>query len=234
MRVACDRAGSLVPEKVDRGGSEQLYWRRAIDRSSELTEGEMTSKRLFVRVLTGLAVALGATATISTGPSDALAQRFFCGRDTNSRYGEVPASIARTARGDVPMIHWVSNWIKDPRWTPQARCEDVSRRFQRYYDNGMLKYMRTGEFKDYPVICVASRKGGSCREQDVLVTLERGSDAKDVLKQMMDLRIQIRGPLELSNDLLFYEDGEAYIDIDVFLNRATVQETPSEDLEELW
>ncbi|MGK7899860.1 MAG: COP23 domain-containing protein [Hormoscilla sp.] len=195
----------------------------------------MTSKRLFVRVLMGLALALGATATISTGPSDAQTRGFFCGRDINSRYGEVPTSMARTARGNVPMIHWVSNWIKNPRWTPQDRCEEASQRFQRYYENGMLNYMRTGNVNGYPVICVASREGGSCREQDVLVTLEPESDPKDVLQQMTDLRYRSREePLMLSDDLLFYEDGEAYVDIDVFLNKATVQETPSEDLEELW
>ncbi|MBC6477784.1 MAG: hypothetical protein GDA56_08335 [Hormoscilla sp. GM7CHS1pb] len=81
---------------------------------------------------------------LSTGPSDALAQRFFCGRDINSRYGEVPASMARTARGDVPIIHWVSTWSSGSGWTPQRRCDPVSQKFQRYHENGTLEYMRTG------------------------------------------------------------------------------------------
>ena len=200
----------------------------------------MTSKRLFVRVLTALAVALGATTTISTGPSDALAQRFFCGRDTNSRYGEVPATIARTARGDVPIIHWVSTWSSGSGWTPQRRCDLVSQKFQRYHENGTLKFMRTGQFNGYPVICIASSKGGSCLQQDVLVTLPLEGDAAETLEQMTDLRTRTRKePLMLSDDLLFYKDGELYVDMDVFLNRGTVrevqevQETPSAE-EELW
>ena len=83
--------------------------------------------------------------------------------------------------------------------------------------------MRTGQFKDYPVICIASSKGGSCQEQDILVTLPKGGDAADTLQQMLDLRTRTRTePLMLSDDLLFYVDGEAYIDIEVFLNKANI------------
>ncbi|NER36116.1 MAG: hypothetical protein F6J93_19375 [Oscillatoria sp. SIO1A7] len=203
----------------------------------------------FTKILASSILALGATATF-TQPSEAQNQRFFCGTDNHPSYGNVPATIARTTRGNVPMIDWVSNWIKDPRWTPQARCEAVAQRFQRYYDNGTLKYMRTGTFRDYPVICVARDKGGSCVERDILVTLEQGSDASETLAQMTDVRRRVGGPLLLSDDLIFYVDGETYVDIEVFLNEAEVreglqeglqekpqqepQQKPQEELEELW
>ncbi|MBC6422734.1 MAG: hypothetical protein GDA38_15340 [Hormoscilla sp. SP12CHS1] len=140
-------------------------------------------------------------------------------------------------RGDVPIIHWVSTWSSGSGWTPQRRCDRVSQKFQRYHENGTLKYMRTGQFNGYPVICIPSRKGGYCQEQD---TIPKGGDAADTLQQMTDVRTRIRKEhLMLSDDLIFYENGEAYVDMDVFLNRGTVQEvqevqeTPSAE-EELW
>lgn len=210
----------------------------------------MTSKGLFVQMLAVLALVLGATA-----PSKAQEQQFFCGTDNNYRYGTVPATIARTTRGNVPMIHWVSYWASNSGWTPQRRCQAIANRFQRYYDNGMLKYMRTGIVNGYRVICVGTSTGGGCRQRDVLVTLKWGRNPALILEQMTDLRRRARGEiLELNYDgsdaavvepednerpdreslvleeeplpedeVLFYVDGEAYLDMEVFLNQAPLQ-----------
>ncbi|MGK7899861.1 MAG: COP23 domain-containing protein [Hormoscilla sp.] len=157
----------------------------------------MTSKGLFVQMLAVLALVLGATT-----PSKAQEQQFFCGTDYNYRYDTtVPATIARTTRGDVPMIHWVSYWASNSGWTPQRRCQAIANRFQRYYDNGMLKYMRTGIVNGYRVICVGTSTGGSCRPRDVLVTLKWGRNPALILEQMTDLRRRARGEiLELNYD----------------------------------
>ena len=129
----------------------------------------MTLKRkLLTKLLAGCAIALGATAALSR-PSEAENRRFFCDTDNHHSLGNVPSTIARTTRGDIPIINWVSE--RTNGWTPERRCELVSQRFQRYYDNGTLKYIRTGNINNHPVICVASSKGGDCLERDVLLTL---------------------------------------------------------------
>ncbi|KOR37259.1 MULTISPECIES: COP23 domain-containing protein [Planktothricoides] len=179
--------------------------------------------------LTGFTVAVATTVNLPTVAQQN--RRFFCGTDFSPTHGTVPATIARTERGPVPMIHWVSDWIKDPKWTPQTRCEAVADRFQRYHDNGTLKYMRTGNSGNYPVICIADTKGGNCLQEDILVTLEPGTNADDVLQQMTDLRSRVGGgPIELNDDLFFYVDGEAYINMEVFLEQGRT----NEELEELW
>lgn len=178
--------------------------------------------------LAGFTVVVATTVNLPTVAQQS--RRFFCGTDLNPTHGTVPATIVRTERGPIPMIHWVSDWIKDPKWTPQARCEAVADRFQRYHDNGTLRYMRTDKNGDYPVICIASDKGGNCRQQNVLVTLEPGTDADAVLQQMTDLRRRVSGPIELNDDLFFYVDGEAYVDMEVFLEQGRT----NEELEELW
>lgn len=190
------------------------------------------SGKLFTKLLAGLTgLTVGVAATVNLPTVAQQNRRYFCGRDINDTYGNVPATIARTARGPVPIIHWVSDWIKNSNWTPQARCEAVADRFQRYYDNGTLKYMRADNSGAYPVICVASRKGGNCLQKNILVTLEPGTNAADVLQQMTDVRSRVGGPLQLSHDLFFYVDREAYIDMEVFMEQAQVEE---EDLERLW
>ena len=164
-------------------------------------------------------------------------QRFFCGNNTHSIYGIVPATIVKTPRGNVPMIHWVSNWIKNPNWPRQKRCDEVAKRLNRYDANGMLKYIRTGKVKIYPVICVASSEGGNCNERDVVVTLEPGSDAEEVLQEMTDLRGRSRKKIDMiiGDNIIFDVDGEAYIHVKYFLKKAPVQKiaSPEEELR-LW
>ena len=93
--------------------------------------------------------------------------------------------------------------LNDPPrlWVMTRGCQAIANRFQRYYDNGTLKYMRTGMINGYPVICVGTSTGGSCRQRDVLVTLKWGKNPASILEQMTDLRGRARGEiLELNYD----------------------------------
>jgi hypothetical protein len=130
-------------------------------------------------MLTGLAIALSTTATINY-PSYAQQTTFFCGTSRGA-----PATIARTTRGNIPIIRWISTNFPPPA-TPQQRCQEVSRRFQVFHDNGTLKYITTGTINDQSVICVASRQGGDCT--DVLFTLKPGSNPKRTLLRLLDRR----------------------------------------------
>ena len=187
-------------------------------------------RKLLTKMLAALALTLGATMALSR-PSEAENRRFFCGTDNHPNLGNVPSTIARSTRGDIPIIIWVSE--RTNGWTPERRCEHVSQKFQRYYDNGTLKYIRTGNINNHPVICVASHKDGDCLERDVLLTLEPRDDAHTALEQMLDLRRRAGGqPLQLSDGLLFYVNGEAYVDTEIFIDRAPVREIEATNAEE--
>jgi hypothetical protein len=123
------------------------------------------------------------------------------------------------------MIRWVSKNFSSSRYTPQQRCQDVSARFQSFNDNGTLKFIRTGSVNRYPVLCVANSKGGNCASNAVLVTLRRGSDPQIVLERLLDLRARAAGrTLRLSgSQAVFYEQGEAYVDIEKLLNSSAVE-----------
>ncbi|GAB4189539.1 MAG: hypothetical protein Fur006_30880 [Coleofasciculaceae cyanobacterium] len=161
----------------------------------------------FAQLLTGLAIALCTTMAISQ-PNNAQQRTYQC-----VVIQGVPTTIARTQRGILPMIRWVSAYL--PRGlTPQQRCEQASERFQAHRDNGTLKYITTGTIGGKPVVCVAARRGGDCT--DVLFELNSKSDAKRALKKLLNQR-----GLGAGNPLNEGGSTRIYIDVEDYLNRVT-------------
>jgi Circadian oscillating protein COP23 len=173
---------------------------------------------LFIPTLGTIALALSSTA-ITVQPSYAQSSKFSCGMS-----GGVPATLVRTSRGKIPIIRWVDNAFPPP-WTPQQRCEEISARFERFYDNGTLNFLRAGKLSNQPVLCVASYKGGSCLPNGVLVTLKAGTNAPLTLQRLLDRQGLGGGrPIELSggnsNELLSYEKEAAYLNVAKFISEA--------------
>jgi Circadian oscillating protein COP23 len=135
----------------------------------------------FFKILSVAGFALTATTTISE-PSNAQISKFYCGVSRG-----VPSTLVRTPRGNKPMIRWVDSAFPTP-WTPVRRCEDISARFQRFFSNGTLNFLRAGKFNGQPVLCVASYKGGPCLPSGVLVTLKSGANPSQVLQKLLDNR----------------------------------------------
>ena len=190
---------------------------------------------LINNTIIGLTIALGAIAT-QIQPSYG-GDKFFCGYQNSQ-----PVTFVRTSRGNMPIISW-ANTSFPPPWTPIKRCQVVSARFERFYDNGTLKYIKAGWMGGQPVLCVAGYRGGRCLPNGLLVTLKSGVDPNLTLQRMLDRRALATGkPLDLSgsgptrggslpttidlndnnNDggLLSELDGESYFDIERFLNES--------------
>ncbi|RUR85142.1 COP23 domain-containing protein [Chlorogloeopsis fritschii PCC 9212] len=133
---------------------------------------------LFAKSLSVAAFTLSSTA-INLQPSYAQRAKFFCGMSRGN-----PATIVNTSRGNKPIISWVDTAFPPP-WTPGERCEAISDRFNRFYQNGTLKFIRAGEYKRQPVLCVASYNGGPCLPNGVLVTLKPGTDPQLILNRLL-------------------------------------------------
>lgn len=179
----------------------------------------MTMKiRLCAQMLTGMTIALGATANIAQ-PAYA-GNKFFC----TTGYNRTPTTYVRTSRGNEPLIRWKATDYPPP-WTPQQRCEEVSLRFQKAYDNHALKYIRTGSINNQPVLCMAYREGESCRENQLIVTLKPGVTPEVILQQLRDFRTRVTGKaIELSDrstkDVFFNFNGETYVNMQQILSEA--------------
>ncbi|MGI0479984.1 COP23 domain-containing protein [Geminocystis sp. CENA526] len=94
-------------------------------------------------------------------------------------YQGKPSTVVDTDKGRVLLIVWESDFFRGSGWTPQKRCEEVSRRFQEFSDNKTLRFLTTGKMKGQNVICVGKATGGStyqCLDNGLLLTLESNND----------------------------------------------------------
>lgn len=113
-----------------------------------------------------------------------------------------PATNVVTADGrQVPVIRWTSSTFSDAGWSQQRRCQEVSARFDGYLKQGRLSYITTGRMNGLPVICTAASNGGAC--DGLLYTLKPGQDATSTLKNLLEIRVKARGPLNESNSRLW-------------------------------
>ena len=178
----------------------------------------MTLKKTLAGIFAGLAVVLGA-ATTDAQANEIRSNTYYCAQ-LNGNWN----TFVNTPRGRVDLINWVRTYSDE--WTPQARCEAVSKRFQRFLDNGTLKYIRTGVINNQPVLCVANTRGGNCPDKNLLITLKPGTNPETVLIKLIDFRRTVSGQtLVLSdNDSGFYTDGEFYVDLEKFLEKAAANQ----------
>lgn len=117
------------------------------------------------------------------------------------------------------MIRWVRAFTGKYNHVGN-RCTEVSARLDRFNRQGKLKFIRTGNVNTYPVLCVDSGvTGNTCPNQSVLVTLPKGTDATQVLQQLLDLRARASGQIiNLSGtQLVRYSNGDAYVSVEELL-----------------
>lgn len=171
--------------------------------------------RLLAPLLTGLAFFFS-TAITSTRPSLAEDTTFFCGTSQG-----IPVSYARTARGSVPMIRWVSTNYFPPPWTPQRRCQEVSRRFQQNYKNETPQLIVSGTLNGVPAICAAKSQDEACTNNTLLFTLKPGSDAKLTIQRLLDSRGLAAGIVV--NESAYQRDCPIAVNVATYLNNATVE-----------
>lgn len=162
-------------------------------------------------IIAGLSLSLGAIAPNANAETKT-SNTYYCAQ-LNGNW----STFVNTPRGKVSLINWENSFSDE--WTPQKRCSAVSQRFQGFLDQGNLKFIRTGNINQMPVLCVANARGGDCPTDNVLVTLKSGTDPEGVLIRLMDFRRSVSGQtLTLSaDDPAFYSDGEFYVDMDKFL-----------------
>ena len=178
----------------------------------------MKFKKLFGMVAGIGAVLGGAIAFPASSQAEIQTNNTYYCAQLNSNWN----TFVNTPRGRVTLINWQNQFSE--KWTPKNRCSAVSGRFQKFLDNGNLRYIRTGEINNLPVICVANERGGNCPDKNVLITLKPGTDPEGVLVRLIDFRRSVSGQtLTLSaDDPGFYADGEFYVDMEKFLETVPV------------
>jgi Circadian oscillating protein COP23 len=176
-----------------------------------------------VAFVSSLALTMGAALIGAIAPAQAgdtaNDAKFICGTSKG-----VPATVALTSRGYVPVVRWSSNFFGRSGFSPQTRCKMVSAKFQQYYKNGTLNYLTTATQNRQPVICVAEAKGGPCA--GVLFTLKPTSNPMATLRQLMQVRVQAGNVVlneSTGGSLPANPADDRYLDMREFLQTAAVE-----------
>ncbi|RMG15067.1 MAG: hypothetical protein D6728_01495 [Cyanobacteria bacterium J055] len=127
---------------------------------------------------------------------------FFCG---SNDYG-TPTTYVNSGGQSLPLISWVSHYFSGSGYDPVTRCEQVTERFNRFYQDGRLNFITTGFVNRQPVVCVSSHIGGPCTV--VLFTLKPGEDAAQAIQQLFDVRVGADGPLYESGSRVYFDLNE--------------------------
>lgn len=142
--------------------------------------------------------------------------QFICDRrfdKTSDRY--LFSTLAWNDKAKKAIIVWQQEDFSGNGYPPQARCEEVSPRFQAAYDSGNLKFITHGRMNRQPVICTASKVGGDC--ETLLITLKHQDNAEKTLEQLSDILLgYASAPLQQSSgDIAYDNNNKPYVEVDI-------------------
>jgi hypothetical protein len=147
--------------------------------------------------------------------------RFSCDRSLDPKSQEqLPTTVAFTQRGKIALIRWKTESF--PGFPPQKRCDEVTPRFQRSYDNKTLRFLTNGRVNNQPVICAVEQRSAPCQDSNLLMTLRQGDNPYKILAQFRDvLNGRSAGPVVHSSGVpqVYYQ-----VDIDNLLETAPVEQ----------
>jgi hypothetical protein len=107
---------------------------------------------------------------------------------------------------NVPMIYWKSQAFG--KWSPDARCNTVSPKFDQAFREGRLNYITDGKVSNANVLCAIAKEGEVCKGENQLFTINPYQDPSTVLKQMT-------GFFQGESGAIYQSGGKTYIKIDL-------------------
>jgi hypothetical protein len=155
---------------------------------------------------------------------------FRCGVD-----GSTPATFAKNGVKEVVFIRWTQPFSPNSEWTPQRRCEQVSKKFSENVSSGNLGYIVSGFANGESVLCASTSQEGeiNCPNSQVLMTLRRGDDSSTFIKKLVQANVEGSSSGIDHNGVLKsnWRNGRRIYSADVYLwiesNTARIPNQPS-------
>jgi Circadian oscillating protein COP23 len=175
------------------------------------------SKSLNLLPMLAASILVGATGHLTVQPSFAQSTTFYCDAS-----GSHLRTMARTPRGLVTIMNWVKVGSKYD-YNPLARCQNVSERLQRLYEQEPSLFITIGRLNGENIICAASERDGPCLRYGLglLFTVKLGVSPRQTLLQIVNLSDEQRR--------MVYQDvplTRPYISINEILNGKVETATP--------
>jgi len=144
-----------------------------------------TTKLFTTKLFTYSGLALLALGLVSCGETKGdnpiMTPRYVCGQDAQGTY----VTYAETPGKKQAIIRWKSEYFSQSGWTPEARCEEVSPKFDQAAVNNQLNYITNDTENNLPVICSAIDQSERCGM--MLFTLRPEDDPETVRQMLTDL-----------------------------------------------
>ncbi len=152
----------------------------------------------------------------------------------------IPTTVVNTQRGKIELIAWKSNTFSGSGWTPQRRCQEITKRFQAFSDRGSLRFISHGFLNGYNIICVAEKINNTnnsykCTEDIIningkeydgtLITLEPQDDPIQLMKQLFNTSARIKyGGITIGSKPKdpYMVNGQYVINLETFLDNSTL------------
>lgn len=126
----------------------------------------------------------------------------------------IPATVVWVPQRQthIMFIAWKSEYFSN--WSPKKRCQSVTKKFQKSYNQGRLSYLSTGKYNGYPVIC-AAKPGQTCNKNNQLFTIKQGNNPQLVLQKLIDIS-------EGKSSIPLYQNSgkKLHIEVQTMLNYA--------------
>ena len=165
---------------------------------------------------------------ISTATKDGIT--FTCIEDEYEGQ-KVPATVVNKPKSktQTTIISWKpDNYYFGEKWSPEERCQEIAKRFQRIHNRDGLKYI-VAEVdtwvpdRDVNVVCGVKKENAACNEDDLLFTLEGKDNPNEVLKGLINRRqlpskepVLVRGEKQpetfAEGKRVYYDMSEIFID----------------------
>ncbi|NJL52455.1 MAG: hypothetical protein HC930_09950 [Hydrococcus sp. SU_1_0] len=179
--------------------------------------------KLLIKIIAGIAIS---TATLNVYSASEASVAASSDKYSCQEVNGVQGIYSRTERGDMNLLNFTRDVPEN--WSIETRCVEVARRFQGFYDNGLLKFIGADFVNNEPVLCAVTNKGELCNPENVLVTLPPDSDPIEAARLLMDTRglasgrvIEVNGK---EGKLENYVDGRTYYDLEVLEQKILEQE----------
>ena len=157
-------------------------------------------------------VSLTALASLASmgQPSYAGSNKFYCAAEGGQYF-----TFTRTEDGqNRKIMGWISNQFP-LKYSPKKRCQEVSRRFQRNYDNGTLKKIASGIVNKETVICSGSDSNTVCNSGNLLFTLRQGTNGREVANRLFNRQALAGAEIMNQNS----DTDDIMFDFDTYLNK---------------
>jgi len=132
---------------------------------------------------------------------------FYC-----STSAKEPRTVAKTKTREINLVVWSSEAFDKSGFSPLRRCKEVSERLQGFANVGSLRYITTGVINNQKAICIASTRGGKCRPNGLVLTLEPQDNPNEVLKTLFSSAFKVSGGVPLLRGVIVLDLNKVFKD----------------------